>query len=234
MSEELGLLPPEQGQWDRALAVIRGGMQAIPLAGGLIAEVFDAAVGTPLQRRQQAWMEEIARRLLELEASGQIRIADLGDDETFVSTILQANQAAMRTHHAEKLEALRNAVLNSAVHTQADDLKQQLFIRWVDDFSPLHLLLLKLLSNPTAWPGCDDLRCRPVRSTEEIVSHAIPQISQGALLGQLLTALQGNELIFDSEMPVTRTGNAWRKRTSALGDDFLEFISTPVEKPQTI
>ena len=51
---------------------------------------------------------------------GSTRLPFANDDE-FVSAIQHATQIAVRTHQAEKLEALRNAVLNVAAGTAPGD-----------------------------------------------------------------------------------------------------------------
>ena len=51
-----------------------------------------------------------------------------------MSVVLQATQAALRTHQAEKLEALRNAVLNVAAGKGPSDDMQMVFLSFIDSF----------------------------------------------------------------------------------------------------
>jgi hypothetical protein len=55
------------------------------------------------------------------------------------------------TQQAEKIEALRNAVLNSAapVHPDADN--QAIIMNLIDRFTPSHMRLLALWDNPPTW-----------------------------------------------------------------------------------
>ncbi len=74
----------------------------------------------------------------------------LSKNEAFVSALAQATQSAMKTN-SEKLEALRNAVLNIALgNSPADDL-QAIFLNLVDSFTTVHLQLLRLYLHPNSW-----------------------------------------------------------------------------------
>ena len=97
-------------------------------------------------------MEEIAQALGELsERVEGFNIEDLAENPAFISTVLNASQAAMRSHQEEKLEALQNAVLNSALPNAPDDDFQLVFVSYVDTLAPWHLRLLKFYSDPRKW-----------------------------------------------------------------------------------
>jgi len=70
-------------------------------------------------------------------------LESLGENAAFVTTALQATQIALRTHQEEKLEALRNAVVNSASDRSLDDDTRSIFLTFVDAFTPTHLRILK-------------------------------------------------------------------------------------------
>ncbi len=92
------------------------------------------------------WRETTA-----IGTSGFINVNDLVENEAFVSTTVQASYAAIRAHQAEKLAALRNAVLNSALPTAPNDSLQQIFIKWVDELTVEHLRFLELFRDPKGW-----------------------------------------------------------------------------------
>src|SRR5206468_713468 len=66
----------------------------------------------------------------------------------FTSTFIHATLIAMRTHQEEKLEALRNAVINSALPKAPEDDLQLMFLNLIDQFGEWHIRLLKFYSNP--------------------------------------------------------------------------------------
>ena len=136
---------PRRTRADAVHAGIRGGLQAIPIVGGLAAEVFQALIAPPLERRRDEWMAQIAQDLEDITTRGGPSAAALLQDESFVTMFVQATQIAVRNHHKEKTEALRAAVSNSAT---APDLRDDLhlsFIRYVDELSPSHIILLRVL-----------------------------------------------------------------------------------------
>lgn len=138
-------LPSELTLEDHRLALIKGGLAALPLVGGALAEEMGLLLITPLTRRRDEWWEDVARRVLYLEHKVQgFKFEKLKDNEQFVSAMIQATQSAAKTHRKEKLEALRNAVLNIALgHNPGEDL-QAIFLNLVDSFTPVHLELLRL------------------------------------------------------------------------------------------
>jgi hypothetical protein len=116
MSEKEKYAVPASGKGDVAQEIVKAAISAAPLVGGPAAEIFGMVIAPPLQRRQAAWMDEVAEGLKQLEGKVEgFKIENLKENEQFVSTVLAATQAAIRTHQQEKREALRNAVLNVAV-----------------------------------------------------------------------------------------------------------------------
>ncbi len=127
---------------DVAHAGRKGLLSMIPFVGGVEAELL-GLLSSPLAQRRDDWWEDLERRLRNLE--GQVegfRFDDLGKNEQFVSATLHATQVALRTHQAEKLEALRNAVLNIAIGNAPSEDLQMVFLNLVDSFTPMHMKAL--------------------------------------------------------------------------------------------
>lgn len=131
---------------DHRTAVIKGALGAIPILGSVLVEELGLVLAPPLSRRRDEWFEDLARRLHDLESTVTgFNFDDLANNEQFVSATLQATQAALRTHQEEKLEALRNAVLNAAASHNFSDEQQGIFLSLVDTLQPIHLRLLKAM-----------------------------------------------------------------------------------------
>ena len=93
----------------------KGLLSIIPIIGGVGAELV-GLLGSPLAQRRDVWWEDLEWRLRDLEGRVEgFRFDDLSQNKQFVSQALQAGVAALRSHQTEKLEALRNAVLNVAI-----------------------------------------------------------------------------------------------------------------------
>jgi hypothetical protein len=70
------------------------------------------------------------------------------NNESFLTVVLQATSIALRNHQKEKLEALRNAIINSVLPSSANDDIKLIFIDLVDQLKVPHLRLLRMLYEP--------------------------------------------------------------------------------------
>ena len=208
-------LPSEPTLEDHRSAIIKGTLSSIPVLGGVLAEELGLVLVTPLARRRDAWFEDIARRLRELEGRVDgFRFEDLGNNEQFVSAMVQATQSAIKTHTKEKLEALRNAVLNIALgNAPADDL-QSIFLNLVDSFTPVHLQLLRFFQHPNS---VDRDRFRAERWVND--QATVDLLSRGLIQDTRPIAARNR----DSEESLV-TGD-WP--LSNLGKQFLELVLDP-------
>ena len=109
---------PEVTAADAGVAVARAVVQLIPGVGSSALELIGQAIAPPLERRRSEWMREVAEGLKTVE----VKLEDLGTHEELLDTFLRASAAALRTSQKEKLEALRNAVVNSATKSEPDHL----------------------------------------------------------------------------------------------------------------
>lgn len=106
---------------------------------GLSKFLFDI-FPSPLEKRKKEWMEYIGNFL---EENFGEDLDNLKNNEKFITVLIQATRIAIQNHQKEKLDALRNSVVSS-VYTQdiSEDL-QLTFIRFIDELTPSHILLLK-------------------------------------------------------------------------------------------
>lgn len=160
---------PNASKGDLVHALAKAGLSAIPILGGPAAELFQLVIQPPLERRRSEWMAAIGEKLQELEDRGA-RLEDLAKNEEFISAVMHASNIALRTHQQEKLEALRNAVLNVAVGQAPDDALQHMFFRWIESLSPLHLRVLKLFQAPTSQLGLS------MSGLNSVLEHNMPEL----------------------------------------------------------
>jgi hypothetical protein len=74
------------------------------------------------------------------------KIENLKNNEMMSTVILQSIQIAIRNHQKEKHDALRNAVLNTAIKNENDD-QTLTFLRYIDELTPLHIRILKFIES---------------------------------------------------------------------------------------
>ncbi|MCB0324023.1 MAG: hypothetical protein KDD69_10630 [Bdellovibrionales bacterium] len=153
---------------DHGHAVIRSLLSAIPMGGGAAVEFFNVLVTPPIERRRREWMERVAKMIHGLNEKVELFDASrLGHNERFVSTLLSATSLAAKTHKHEKLEALQNAVGNAACGVQPDEELDEIFLNYIERFTPLHLRLLKIFNEGFVWsndgyPQPGDLELPPM------------------------------------------------------------------------
>jgi hypothetical protein len=143
---------PTSSKGDVAHTLAKAGLSAVPILGGPAAELFQAIIQPPLERRRQAWMEQVGEKMKKLENKG-FNLGKLQNDERFISAVMHASQLALRTHQKEKLDALRNAILNVAKGQSPDEALQHMFLDFIDSLSELHLRILRLFQSPPPSPG---------------------------------------------------------------------------------
>lgn len=223
--------PPGRG---RAVveAATRSVLGAVPWAGGAAVELFQAAVTRGRQRRFDAWVAEMTdamnSAILEPRA---LTFESLAEDDAFLDAIGAATQAAVETSDQIKIQALRNAVLNSALAPDAEADRRAILMDVLVALTPSHIKLLLLFDDPKGWLEREG---RPVRDNilmggaSTVVKDAYPELaSDKTLLDRVVKDLSDKSL---SAIPlnVGMTGEGiYARRTAPLGAELLDFIAEP-------
>ncbi|MCL4774034.1 MAG: hypothetical protein KJZ98_08830 [Burkholderiaceae bacterium] len=194
----------------------------IPVAGGPAVELFQLLVQPPLEKRRAEWMQAVGEKLRHLEEQG-LKLEDLQANESFVSAVMHATQAAMRTHVVAKRIALRNAILNVAVGQAPDETVQHLLLSFVDDLTEMHLRILTAFHQPTLPQGIS------MGGLATVLEQAIPDLrNRRDIYDQLWKDLYTRGLVNTEGLHVTMSGNGLAsRRTTGLGEALLNFISEP-------
>jgi hypothetical protein len=130
------------------------------VVGSALAVTFVTALGWRLEQRREKWFTELAEGLEELrQRVGDFTLEALLGNDLFTDAAVTATRTAEHTHQAEKIEALRNAVLNSVDPDAPDADTQEIILNLIDRFTPSHLRLVTFWDDPPAW----------------FASHGIPQ-----------------------------------------------------------
>lgn len=226
------LEPPQPSAGDHIHAVVRSLFSAIPYAGGAAVELFTALITPPLERRRYEWMKEMGARLQDLEAKKTINITELGNDDSFVDTVLHASNIALRTSQEEKKKALLNAITNTALKLEPDQSLRQIFLNLIDSFTAWHIRILHLFKDPRDWEK-DNNHKFPSWSSgglSDVLENAFPELlGKRMIYDQLWQDLRNNGLVTTDSLHGMMTGGGlFQKRTSELGDRFMSFIKNPI------
>ena len=224
--------PPKASKGDHAHALVRSGLGAIPFGGTAAVELFNKVVTPPLERRRDEWRESVGERLNSLESARVVDLDELQENDGFVTVVMHASQAALRNHEEEKLDALRNAVLNAALPEPIDHSIQQMFVRYVDELTVWHIRLLRLFQDPAAWFQSNDVTPPTFAlssSLDRLIAAAYPDLGRRGDLWELIASELHTKGLFSGGnlRTMMSADGAFQKRTTDLGDELLRYITEP-------
>jgi hypothetical protein len=141
---------PSDKNWkDHGNTSIKTALNLVPFAGGALATLYETVFSSPIDKRKEEWLIQLAKTVDEIcdQVSG-LTLENLSENELFISAYLQASNIAVRTHQKEKINALQKAVKNTVVITDIDETLKLIFIRIIDDLTPMHFQVLHFLASP--------------------------------------------------------------------------------------
>ncbi len=218
---------------------VKIGVASLPVFGGLAAELFDAVITPPISKRRDALLIAVYEGLKELEKrTSSFKIDDLSKNEAFISTFMEIVPIAIRNHRREKLKALRNAVLNSALPTAPDDNLQKIFTHWLDELTVWHLQMLMLFES-TPLPDFDLDKPDWFRynlvlpQLAELIKDKHPEMGEQdpTVYIKLVNDLHSRGLIA-SQIPDAKgmVAKEHSPKLTRLGQGFLNFFKSPLDE----
>lgn len=218
---------PQKTAGDYLHLTAKVGLSAFPVVGGPAAELFNAIIAPPIEKRRNDWLNHLEARLRTLEQEKRLKIEDLRENQEFVTAILEATTVALRNHHQEKIDALRNAVLNSALGNCPSDVKSALFLAFVDQFTVWHLKVMKELSDQEL-KGQATIPKTSIETIAEVVLERIAALrGQQALAETVVEDLCRKGLLFWSGGRTLTYIPPGTSQLTGLGQEFLKYISGP-------
>ncbi len=227
MEDDKRPTPTSKTTGDLVHSMGKAGLSSIPVVGGAASELFASLVTPPLEKRRNAWMEEVGERLRQLEDNG-LELATLRDNDEFIDIVMSASTAALKTSNKEKRAALRNAVINTASGQTPEESLAQVFISLVDSFTEWHLKILSLFQDPCQWAVTHghDFGLPRTGSLAGTLVGAYPELkNRQVFYDQVWRDLHQRGLVNTDNLSGMMTpSGVMEKRTSDLGDRFLAFI----------
>lgn len=122
--------------------------------------VVNNLILSPATKRRDQWINEYLSKAVQTiaEQAAFSVVENLSNNESFLTVVLQATSIALRNHQKEKLEALRNAIINSVLPNAPDESLQLMFLNFIDSFTPCHLIMMDFIDNPTHWCRKNNIR----------------------------------------------------------------------------
>jgi hypothetical protein len=161
--------PPKAGKLRPVGQLVAGtvGSIPIPVAGGVLGAAFEMMADRGLNKRRDAWENTVVTAINQLIERNKA----LADSEVLMTAVVKAGRIALATHQQEKLDSLRNAVLNSVAPGAPNDDDQARFFRLIDDLTQAHIVVLRFLeaSGETLRGLPAARRPRPLEGSSELV-----------------------------------------------------------------
>lgn len=226
--------PDSKDGRDAVYEIGRALVSVVPAAGGPLQVAFENIFSSPLEKRRQAWLEELAEVCTNLQSRyEELTPEALAANEAFVTITMHASQMALRNHQKEKLDALRNAVFNAGLPGNYHEDEQMVFLHLVDSLTPLHLRILSLLKNPGEWMERNKVMNSGWAANvglTTILDRCFPDLAgDHDTYRQVVRELQIYGLVDQGEIIHTMMtiSGALASKTTARGNRFMEFISEP-------
>ena len=217
--------PVETSATDLVVGSTKAIISMIPIAGSPLIEILNMIVTPSLQKRRDEWFEELGEKLTKLESKGYLSLEDLQENDIFIDISMKATELALKTSQAEKLEALRNALLNSTNTDSFDISMQQIFLSYIDTFTVWHIKLLKLFDNPLEYEL--KLQNLSMGGLNNLINIAYPELSsQNELTMHIFKDLYAKGLLnTESISGMMTVSGILSRRTTMIGQDFIKYIS---------
>ena len=219
---------------DIAYGVAKAVIGSVPLVGAAATELFQLIVTPPIERRRNEWVIEIGEKLKQLEEEKNIDLESLRNNEIFIDVVLHITQLALRTSENEKINFLKNVLLNTAVDEDVDISEIQIFLNMISTFTVWHIRILNLFDNPEKWfkDNGKVMTSYMAAGLSSVLDNAYPELKSKRELTDLIwDDLYRAGLHKTSGLHTTMTGSGLiQQRTTNFGREFLNFIlKSPLE-----
>jgi hypothetical protein len=207
---------PEPTDADLARQAVEKCIELVP-GGSIFNFAFSHFLPPLLERRRDNFLKDLADAIERLEQRKLLNPEELVCNDLFVTAVVQATRTAINNHQREKLEALRNAVINVALSRTPDEERSIVFLHLVEVFSITHFEILRLFVNPGAFPPA---RRGELRAQRNLTDPMVLDLNERGLLNDPRPYVARTR-----ESPDSLTIQAWT--LSQLGNRFLSFIALP-------
>ena len=215
-----------QAAEDSVVAIV----SAIPVIGAIATPFLVSELTRRHSEKRDSWLNDLERRLVQLQNEGTVNLDSLFNNEKFLELVYFAIQQGQATLNDEKHKLLSNVVINYSQNLSMDDDKKYIFMKYIEEFTPSHIALLKLQSEPKKyyelaqipWPNLS------MGGRSQIISGAFTAWNS-EFISLLFEDLKTAGLIQSAPLGGTMSGSGLEQPLStALGREFLVFVEPSI------
>ena len=143
------IFKPTKG--DAAHSGIKVALSSIPFVGGAISELFSLGMQSPLEKRKDDFIISLDERISELEDIGVLSSKYIIVDDEFIDVAAHALPIVIRNSSPEKLNALRNAVINTALKIDINRDSKFMYLNFINELNEIQIKIIKILNEPRSY-----------------------------------------------------------------------------------
>jgi hypothetical protein len=143
--------PTSETAGDKVHRFFRALIGLSPYCSGTLLEIFNSLFVPPIERRRAKWMVKVSEAIAELQDKYDLKIESLAENEHFISMLLHASSIAIKNHQAEKINSLKNILINSASTSNISEDVQFIFLNLINEFTPTHLKIFYNIRTGFCW-----------------------------------------------------------------------------------
>lgn len=208
------------------------GGPAVAAATAPLSELFGMIVKSPIEEKRDRFMEEMAKDIASLKKTLD-ELKEIVTSNEFIASFVQATPASLETNSEEKLEFLRNAVLNSAILHPDEDMRHKIFTM-LRQLTPSHIIVLSIFDNPYEFgklTGVDHQKNAKRGATTLLIHDEVKRYAQNYdsdFIKVLIQDLSSWGLIYQFQDHITvNAAGKHQNNLTYFGREFVKYIKKP-------
>lgn len=221
---------PEEGNADYAQKLVKAGLTAIPLVGGLMGELVDMCIQPRYQKKMEEWCHYVNNMIQDL-INGGISKEQIFESEEFISVFMKSSRLYMENIETYKKPLLQQALKSSVISDIPLD-KKYIFLEIIGELTETQLLILKdVADNEQLYErGTQLLYERGTQLYKDALEKQLAGRYAGGddgYLKLLISGLENKHLIGYgvTDPKVIQDGRVqWHMVPSNIGREFIDYL----------
>ena len=211
-------------------SVANAAISSIPVFGSVASEIFNMVIASPIEKRKEKWMITITEELEKLrDKTENFDVHSLCNNDLFISILNRASQLALSNHQEEKINALKNAVINTALNIDIDENEQMMFLLLIDAMTPWHIKIIFYFENPVRRFAENNLRPKEyvMGAPISLLQEFYPELKEREdFVKNIVSDLYNKGILTINDLNCSMSSSGmYSSRLTEFGNRFLKFIT---------